>query len=223
MPNAPRVSVIIPTYNRAAYLAEALPSVFSQTLGALEVIVVDDGSTDATAALLRRCTDPRLRVAAQARRGAAAARNRGVLLARAPHLAFLDADDLWQPNKLALQTAALAAAPGLDMVFGYYEDFHDAAAGGAVRPAAPGYSSGTLLVRRAAFLKVGLFATAWRVGEFIDWYGRAAEAGLTSALRPEVVLRRRVHAANSPRTARQDYAGVLAALHRRRRAAEVAR
>jgi len=216
MPTVLRVSVILPVYNGAPTLAAALHSTLTQTGNALEVIVVDDGSTDATAAQLRQCADSRVRLTAQAHQGAAAARNRGVLLARAPYLAFLDADDLWLPDKLALQTAALAADPTLDMVFGHYAEFEDG--GPRVRPAAPGYSSGTLLVRRAAFLKVGLFATTWRVGEFIDWYARAQEAGLTSAMRPEVVLRRRVHAHNSTRTGRQDYAAVLAAMVRRRRA-----
>lgn len=217
MPKRPLVSVILPVYNGTATVAAALHSSLTQTCTALEVIVVDDGSTDTTAAQLRQCADPRVRLIAQAHQGAAAARNHGVLLARAPYLAFLDADDLWLPAKLAVQLAALAAAPEVDMVFGHYEEFEDGGAG--VRPAAPGYSSGTLLVRRAAFFKVGLFATTWRVGEFIDWYARALEAGLTSALRPEVVLRRRVHAHNSTRAGRQDYAAVLAAMVRRRRAA----
>jgi glycosyltransferase involved in cell wall biosynthesis len=221
MPIDPRVSVIVPVHNGAAYLAEALQSVAAQTLRALEVIVVDDGSTDGTSELLRRWSDARLRVARQPQQGAGAARNHGVLLARAPYLAFLDADDVWTPTKLALQVNALDTTPELAMVLGHYAELHDGAEPRMPGPAAPGYSSGTLLVRRAAFLKVGLFACAWRVGEFIDWYARATEAGLTHALRPEVVLWRRIHAANSTRAAgggRQDYARVLAAMLLRRRA-----
>ena len=217
----PLVSVVVPAYNCAAFLPEALDSVFAQTLGALEVVVVDDGSTDATAEALRSCRDRRLRVARQPRQGAAAARNRGVLMARAPYLALLDADDVWLPRKLDLQRAALVVEPGLDMVFGQYEEFDDVS--GSVRPAAPGYSAGTLLMRRSAFLEVGPFATTWRVGEFIDWYAPALDAGLATAMRPEVVLRRRVHADNTSRTSRQDYARVLAAMHHRRRAAAATR
>ena len=89
-------------------------------------------------------------------------------MARAPYLTFLDADDVWLPRKLDLQRAALVVEPGLDMVFGQYEEFDDVS--GSVRPAGPGYSTGTLLMRRSAFLEVGPFATTWRVGEFIDWY-----------------------------------------------------
>ena len=208
----------MPVYNGAAFIEAALLSVWAQTLNALEVIVVDDGSTDDTAAVLARCADPRLRLVAQTQQGAGPARNRGVQSARAPYLAFLDADDLWLPDKLALQTAALDAAPELDLVFGHYAEFSDADSAAPDRPAGPGYSSGTLLVRRAAFERVGPFSGAWRVGEFIDWYARAQEAGLRAVMRPELVLRRRRHAHNSSRGAPQDYAAVLAALVRRRRA-----
>lgn len=215
----PVVSVIVPTHDCVTYLPDALHSVFGQTFDQFELIVVDDGSTDTTAEVLRRCDDARLRTVTQARQGAAAARNRGVSMARAPFLAFLDADDLWHPDKLTTQCAALDVEPELDMVFGYVEEFDDVS--GEVRPAAPGYSSGTLLVRRSAFAKVGSFSVAWRLGEFIDWYARAVDGGLTGKMRPEVVLRRRVHAANTTRSSRQDYAKVLAAMHHRRRATGV--
>jgi glycosyltransferase involved in cell wall biosynthesis len=214
-PSSPTVSVILPIFNAAAYLPEALHSVCAQTFTAWELIAVDDGSTDGSAAVLRGWPDPRLRWTRQPHQGAAAARNAGLLRARAPYVAFLDADDVWLPDKLAAQVAALAADPALALVFGHYQNF----GAGGEQPAAPGYSSGTLLARRSAFLKVGLFATRWPVGEFIDWYARAEEAGLASAMQPPVVLRRRVHAHNLTRGPRQAYAAVLAAMVRRRRAA----
>ena len=217
-PRFPTVSVIIPSYNAAAFLAEALGSVCAQTFADFEIIAVDDGSSDGSRAMLRGWPDARLRWSTQPHQGAAAARNAGVLLARARYVAFLDADDVWLPGKLAAQVAALEADPALMLVFGHYQAFGR----GGEQPAAPGYSSGTLLARRAAFLKVGLFATHWRVGEFIDWYARADEAGLARALQPDVVLRRRVHAGNLTRGARQDYAAVLAAMRRRRAASPAA-
>jgi glycosyltransferase involved in cell wall biosynthesis len=213
----PVVSVIVPTHDAASLLPDALGSVFDQTFGLFELIVVDDGSTDDTSEVLTRCDDPRLRFVRQPRQGAAAARNRGVSLARAPFLAFLDADDLWHADKLETQCGALDVDPGLDMVFGHVEEFDDVT--GEVRPPVPGYSSGTLLVRTSAFMQVGLFSVAWRVGEFIDWYARAVDCGLTGTMRPEVVMRRRVHAGNTSRSSRQDYARVMLALHHRRRAA----
>ena len=111
---APLVSVVIPTYNRAQLLQEAAASVLAQSYRPLELIVVDDGSTDATeaaaAALARR---PEVRVLRQAHTGMPGqARNAGARLARGEYLAFLDSDDLWLPQKLALQVAAARAAGG---------------------------------------------------------------------------------------------------------------
>jgi glycosyltransferase involved in cell wall biosynthesis len=104
------VSVIIPTYNRASMLREAVESVLAQSYRNFELIIVDDGSTDATARELGRYRD-RLRVLTQARRGVAAARNAGVRIARGRYLAFLDSDDLWRPEKLEVQTAFITRNP----------------------------------------------------------------------------------------------------------------
>lgn len=101
---SPRVSVIIPTYNRAWSLATALDSVLSQDFDAFETIVVDDGSTDGTRALLAGY-GAALRVIQQANRGVSAARNAGIRAAAAPLVALLDSDDYWLPGKLAVQTA----------------------------------------------------------------------------------------------------------------------
>ncbi|HUS24856.1 MAG TPA: glycosyltransferase family A protein [Candidatus Binatia bacterium] len=110
LPERPSVSVIIPTYNRSAYLRSALQSVFAQTRAPLEVIVVDDGSNDDTAAVLASYGD-RVRTHRRAERGGpSAARNDGLDLARGDLIAFLDSDDEWHPDKLAVQVAALAAA-----------------------------------------------------------------------------------------------------------------
>ena len=110
--SAPRVSVIIPTYNRAAAVQRAIASVLGQTLEDFELLVVDDGSTDETADAIAGIDDPRLRCIRQERnKGVAAARNRGIAEARAPLLAFLDSDDEWLPRKLALQVALMESSP----------------------------------------------------------------------------------------------------------------
>lgn len=108
----PEVSVVIPAYNRANTIGRALDSVLSQSVRDIEVLVVDDGSTDSTAATVAAVTD--LRVAMlrhDSNKGAAAARNTGIRAARAPFIAFLDSDDAWLPGKLEAQMAALRAAP----------------------------------------------------------------------------------------------------------------
>jgi glycosyltransferase involved in cell wall biosynthesis len=107
----PEVSVIIPTYNRCAMLFEAIDSVLAQSFQAFELIVIDDGSTDGTAEQLMRLGET-IRIERIEHRGPAAARNRGVALADAPLIAFLDSDDLWAPTKLERQLAFMRTNPG---------------------------------------------------------------------------------------------------------------
>ena len=114
---APRCSVVIPTYNRAHSVGDAIASVLRQTMADLECIVVDDGSTDSTPALLASIKDQRLRLILGRHAGVAAARNLGVAHARAPLVAFLDSDDLWRPHKLTHEVAFLDRHPELDAVF----------------------------------------------------------------------------------------------------------
>ena len=112
MTNSPTVSVIIPTYNRAPMVAETVRSAAAQSHAPLEIIVVDDGSTDDTAAVLQTLTG--VTVVRRANGGVAAARNSGVEIATGEWLAFLDCEDLWEPNKLELQLRILGANPALD-------------------------------------------------------------------------------------------------------------
>jgi glycosyltransferase involved in cell wall biosynthesis len=114
------VSVVIPAYDSAEFLAGTLETVHAQTERAAEIIVVDDGSADATAAVAERCG---ALVVRQANRGVSAARNAGVAAASQPWIAFLDSDDRWEPLKLALQWAALAAAPEAGLCFTDYYVF----------------------------------------------------------------------------------------------------
>ena len=107
---SPRVSVILPSYDRAWCLPEAIDSVLAQTYRDFELLVVDDGSRDETRSVLKACGS-RVRVLAQANRGVSAARNLGIRAARGALLAFLDSDDLWQPQKLARQVAFFDRRP----------------------------------------------------------------------------------------------------------------
>ena len=114
---APRFSVVVPTYDRADSLGATLESVFAQTLPDLELVVVDDGSTDDTLARLAEVDDPRLVVESQPNAGPAAARNRGMRRARGAHVAFLDSDDRWHPEFLETVAAALEPDPDV-LVYG---------------------------------------------------------------------------------------------------------
>lgn len=220
-----RVSVVIPAFNARAFIADAVDSVLAQRGGELlEVIVVDDGSDDDTAAAVRR--HDRVRYHRQEHLGAATARNSGIALARGTLLAFLDADDVWQREKLGLQAQALERHPNAGMIFCHLEEFIDPPDLSATRSRHAtqkprrGMHPSALLLRRADFLRVGLFDPSLQVGEFIDWHARATEAGLHDLVLPEVLVRRRVHTSNTGirgRHRRSDYARVLkAALDRRR-------
>ena len=110
-------SVVIPAHNAARTLAQALDSVLIQHCQKFEIIVVDDGSTDATAETAQRTADSRVRVVTQEQRGVSAARNRGIGLARAPWVSFLDADDLWLPSYLAKMEVAIQADPTSGLLF----------------------------------------------------------------------------------------------------------
>jgi len=102
------VSIVLPTFNRLRYLPEAIASVQAQTFSDWELLVVDDGSTDGTAEYVRALGDPRIHLILEPHRGnVAAARNRGLLAARALWVGFLDSDDRWLPEKLAMQLAAV--------------------------------------------------------------------------------------------------------------------
>jgi glycosyltransferase involved in cell wall biosynthesis len=105
------VSVIIPTYNSAHYVTTAVESVLAQTLPDIEIIVIDDGSTDGTESVMARFGPP-VRYIKQANRGVSSARNRGIAESRGRYIAFLDADDTWCPNKLERQIEALGVQPG---------------------------------------------------------------------------------------------------------------
>jgi glycosyltransferase involved in cell wall biosynthesis len=223
----PLVSVMIPVYNGAAYLGEAIESVLAQTYRPLELIVVDDGSDDGSDEVARVYGDDLLYVR-QRRGGNGAARNRALEHATADFFAFLDADDRFTPEKLERQMATLQANPELDMVFGHVVEFVspelDEAARSAIRPPAEGprpwASPNLMLIRRASFFRAGLFSATLRVGVTVDWYARAQEQGLRSLALDDVVLERRIHTQNNglrERDARLQYVQVLkAAIDRRR-------
>lgn len=117
MSNGPYVSVVIPLFQTQRYIAQALASVLAQTFTNFEVLVIDDGSTDAGPAIARAVPDPRVRVITQQNRGLAGARNTGIAHARGEVIAFLDADDLWQPEKLERHAAHLQANPDAGVSF----------------------------------------------------------------------------------------------------------
>jgi len=226
-----QISAIVPCYNTATYLAQALDSIFAQIPAPCEVVVIDDGSTDASAAIATGYGDPRVRCYHQSNQGISAARNRGLSLASGAVIAFLDADDLWPQDSLGARLRRLEAAPDLDGVFGRVACFISPELPEQMRNSwfcppgsQPGRMAGSLLLRRRAFECGGTFDVGLQVGEVIDWCARAQERGMRLAQVDAVVLHRRIHGANTTlRTQRlqADYLRVLrATLERRRTAAD---
>jgi glycosyltransferase involved in cell wall biosynthesis len=224
---APTVSVVIPARDGERYLAEAIGSARSQLPAPLEVIVVDDGSRDAT---LRIALDEGAAVVRQPPRGPGAARNLGARAAAGELLAFLDADDRFTPGRLAVLLATLAADASLDGAMGSATTFitpeREAALRGRVHcPDGPqrGAAMGTLLLRRSVFLASGGFDESLAGGEAIDWFHRVRCAGTRFASLSEVVLERRIHGENMTLTdpaVRRAYVHVARAALARRRAGQ---
>ena len=200
------VSVIIPVHNSQRYILPALDSILAQKHRPLEIVVVDDGSTDCTLQMVRGYA-PEIRVVEQEQRGHPAARNAGVCAAAGDFLGFLDHDDLWSRDKLERQLASFEGNPKLDLVFGHIQNFFTPELPLEERERIavplqplPGLLQGSMLARRRAFTRVGLFSEKRQTGDFLDWYGRAMLAGVNVEMLPETLVYRRIHAANYQRT-----------------------
>ena len=225
----PRVSVVIPCYNGERYVADTIRSVLRQGHESLEIIVVDDGSTDGSRSAVASFRGEVVYLQ-QPHGGAARARNLGVARASGALLAFLDADDLWTDNALRALSAPLERDPALGMTVGLMEQFVSPELPDGARHGfrfspdpVPARMCGTVLMRRSEYDRVGGLSPHLQSGEFTDWILRAETVGLRFATVPELVLRRRLHLLNhgvTRRDARQDYVKVVkAALDRRRAAA----
>lgn len=223
------VSAIVPVWNGERTLAMALTSIVAQDYAPIEIVVVDDGSTDATAAVARGFGAP-VRYAYQDNAGPAAARNAGLRLARGGLVAFLDADDLWTPHKLSRQAAHLAGSSGTGAVVGRIRFVRGVAPEpgppGPRVPAGDGWllpSLGSMLARREVFERVGPIDPDLRAGEDVDWFMRARELGVRIDALDEIVLLYRRHPASLTQDRALVSRGLLSsarkALERRRAAA----
>jgi glycosyltransferase involved in cell wall biosynthesis len=218
--NEHSIATIIPAYNCERYLAEAIESVLAQNYRPLEIIVIDDGSTDDTAKIAKRF-EPAIQYCFQGNGGIGSARNRGIELAHSDFIAFLDADDLWPEGKLEHQMLAFHDNREIEAVFGLVQQFEQSSGGTTdVGALMTGQLASSMLIRRESFDRVGPFRTDIKLGEFVDWYMRASEKGLRSRMLAEVVLRRRIHDSNTGlrhRDSSSDYVRLLKnALDRRR-------
>lgn len=206
---APVVSVVTPTYNSAATIAETIASVAAQSWREFEMIVVDDGSTDETPRLLAQHARryPWISWCVQPNAGPAAARNTAIALARGEFIAFLDADDLWEPNKLALQVAAFERNPGAAFIYSDERDFwpdrerprtlfqqKQPARGNVLRALFERGNfilTSTSMLRKSALQAVNGFDPTRHINEDVDLWFRMAEQYEFDYV-PQVLVRRRM-------------------------------
>lgn len=220
---AKEISVIIPAFNARVFIRESIESILNQTVLPGEIIVINDGSTDGTSDFLKSLKIDGLKVLEQTKQGVAAALNLGVTNSRGEILAFLDADDLWLPNKLEDQ---LQAINEVDMVFTLIENFFDLSMDIDLSQKLDvnlnpfiGIHKSTLLIRKKSLLKVGLFDREKRL-ELLEWYSRAKDLGLSEFIVRKVLVKRRIHGSNltiREKGYRNEFPKVLKAILDRRR------
>jgi glycosyltransferase involved in cell wall biosynthesis len=221
----PLASVIIPVYNGERFLVDAIRSVLAQDYRPIEVIVVDDGSTDRSCEIAESFQE--IRCVRQSNAGVAAARNAGLSAATGDFVAFLDQDDEWTPHNLTTQIGYLAGHPDVGYTLGREIQF---LAPGMSKPdwlqqrmldePHLGVLTGAMVARKTAFSSVGGFDQAYKNTNDIDWFARAKHAGIISAHLDEIVLRKRVHETNESHhveVSRLERMKVLMAAARRQR------
>ena len=222
----PRVSVQIPAYNSGRFIANAIESILSQTYHSFEIIVIDDGSTDNTADVVSRY--PQVRYLRQKHSGISAARNRGVEEANGEYIAFLDADDLWTPDKLEKQMAYLEEHPQCQMVFSEIENFIDEEVESVshrqseILETELEYCLVSCLMKRSLFTRYGGFDENYGYGEDTELLARlkANRVDMTRCL-PEKLYLRRIHQTNTSlnhkKVSKEEYLALLAKAFRKAR------
>ncbi len=197
------ISCIVPVYNGEHYLSEALDSIIAQTYRPLEIIVVDDGSTDETPHIVGRYGQ-QITYLRQNNQGPAAARNRGIGNAHGEFIAFLDADDLWHREKLARQMARFKARPELELCITHIKNFwvpelkheQERLKDHRFSKCPIGYVCQTILAYSSLFEKLGGFDSSLRTAEDIEWFSRVDDRDVTSEVLTEVLVYRRIHGNN---------------------------
>ena len=205
----PLVSIVIPCYNSERYLEESLLSVIAQTYENIEIVVVDDGSTDTTPAIISRHTgDARVCVVSQSNKGLAAARNAGLAASKGDYITFLDSDDIYMPSKIERQVAFLAEYPDAGLAYcrsGHFLDADPARVSyaynksvGATEPILRRLMHGnfinvnTAMVKKPVLDAVGGFDPKFRIGEDWDLWIRLAQSGCVFVEQPEMLVATRL-------------------------------
>ena len=211
-----RVSVVMPAWNAARFIEQALRSILEQTVPPAEIVVVDDGSTDDTAQIAGSLHHS-VTVLQRDHAGIGATRTAGVAATTGELVALLDADDLWLPEKLERQLAVMDADPSTEAVFCLVDEFYDPVDVPPVGVRRPRLSAAvalpsTALLRRDLVSRLGPFGRT-PVGDWVEWWARARAQGTHEEIVPHVLVRRRIHANNNSHL-RGDYGKTFLAIAR---------
>ncbi len=233
MSDSPLVSVVVPAYNCAPYIELTLDSALTQDYPNKEIIVVNDGSTDTTRAILERYKD-HIRIIDQPNAGVATARSNGVAAARGDYIAFLDADDYWYPGKLTMQVAYLESHPSVGIAYHGWMVWKADANGRFLVPPAPvtdfndfsidASSSGwvynnlffdciihttTAMVRRDVARQIGAFDPTLRIGEDYEYWIRASRIAPIHKLKAVLSLYRIHESSITKKPLDKNYAAIV--------------
>ena len=224
----PSVTIVVPAYNRATLIRDAIASLRSQRDVDTDIVVVDDGSTDGTRDVVRDviAADPRVRLIESIHGGVAVARNTGVRAAAADYITFLDSDDLCAPGRLRRQIDKLVSRPEIAVVTGHSRWFTKMGRDLQPAPGSMWYRRtdpilSNAMFRRAIFLDIGMFDESLAFAEDIDFYFRLFEANARILVEVETATYYRQHPDNMTKDEGAMYRGILQAYHKsikRRRA-----
>ena len=195
------ISVVIPAYNSAGYIGEAIESVLQQSVPPQEIIVVDDGSTDETETIVKNFED-RICYVYQKRSGVAAARNKGLELSSGDFVTFIDADDVWKKNKLEIQLKLFQQNPELEMVLGFLQRVTTRNEDDSLHVFEGDEDGiyvlqlGCTLIKKRVFENVGNFDEEMKLSEDFDWFLRTRESGIKVDVHKDVVQLYRQHEKN---------------------------
>ena len=215
----PQISVLIPAYRAEKYIVEAIESALNQTLKPFEVIVIDDGSPDNLHEVAKQY-EPNVFLFKKVNEGISKTRNFALQKSSGNLIAFLDADDYWPENHLESLFKKMEESKHTDMVFGSTKEFvspelnQEQIGKGRKELFSRVPVPGSILIKKEIFEKVGVFDESLQAAEFIDWFDRTKNMGISSESIDETVLFRRLHLENNGvvnKNSQQDYLKVLRA------------
>ena len=214
----PLVSVVIPVFNGEKYLRETIETVLEQDYKPIEILVIDDGSTDQSASIARSFSE--VHYSHHENQGNARARNKGVQLARGEWIALLDQDDLWAKQKIRRHVEFHLKYPELQYTISHFKMFLSP---GMERPkwcreelltqGHADFSPSSLVCRKDLFRIVGTFDPALKSSSDADWFFRAKDLKVPMTVIPEILVYRRVHKANQSMHVRQTHSELLKIIH----------